>query len=233
MKSASQTIDIYIETGSQRTFAVATEWPGWCRSGRNEDAALQALFAYGPRYEEVLHPARIPFDAPTQLASLKVRARFPGTTTTDFGSPDISPAFDQEPLREEDLRRFQELLQACWKKLDKAVKAADGKTLRKGPRGGGRELTEIVAHVAEAEVAYLGRIGQNMNQGGVKDDPQRRKIILKALAASAQGEIPAQGPRGGRRWFPRYFVRRVAWHILDHAWEIEDRIKPPHADKDI
>jgi hypothetical protein len=24
-------------------------------------------------------------------------------------------------------------------------------------------------------------------------------------------------------WSPRYFVRRSAWHALDHAWEIEDR----------
>ena len=34
--------------------------------------------------------------------------------------------------------------------------------------------------------------------------------------------IPA-GPRGGKRWSARYFVRRAAWHVLDHAWEIEDR----------
>jgi hypothetical protein len=26
------------------------------------------------------------------------------------------------------------------------------------------------------------------------------------------------------RWPPRYVVRRAAWHVLDHAWEIEDRI---------
>jgi hypothetical protein len=25
---------------------------------------------------------------------------------------------------------------------------------------------------------------------------------------------------------PRYFVRRTAWHALDHAWEIEDRLQP-------
>ncbi len=22
----------------------------------------------------------------------------------------------------------------------------------------------------------------------------------------------------------RYFVRRTAWHVLDHLWEIEDRL---------
>jgi hypothetical protein len=35
--------------------------------------------------------------------------------------------------------------------------------------------------------------------------------------------MPKQGPRGGKLWQPRYFVRRSAWHILDHVWEIEDR----------
>ena len=30
-------------------------------------------------------------------------------------------------------------------------------------------------------------------------------------------------PSGGTLWTPRYFVRRTAWHTLNHAWEIEDR----------
>jgi hypothetical protein len=52
--------------------------------------------------------------------------------------------------------------------------------------------------------------------------------MLDALEASARGEIPARGPRGGRRWSPRYFVRRATWHILDHVWEIEDRMLTEH-----
>jgi hypothetical protein len=50
-----------------------------------------------------------------------------------------------------------------------------------------------------------------------------RHAILTTLIAAACGEVPARGPRGGVRWAPRYFVRRLAWHELDHAWEIEDR----------
>jgi hypothetical protein len=26
-----------------------------------------------------------------------------------------------------------------------------------------------------------------------------------------------------KRWTPRYAAQRIAWHALDHAWEIEDR----------
>ena len=46
----------------------------------------------------------------------------------------------------------------------------------------------------------------------------------QALAFATSDEMPATGPRGGALWKPRYFVRRSTWHILDHAWEIEDRI---------
>jgi hypothetical protein len=49
--------------------------------------------------------------------------------------------------------------------------------------------------------------------------------ILDALAAAVEGRLPVAGPRGGKLWTPRFFVRRVAWHLLDHAWEIEDRIE--------
>ena len=38
---------------------------------------------------------------------------------------------------------------------------------------------------------------------------------------------PSDGsPLAGRKWPPRYAVRRVAWHALDHAWEMEDRTEP-------
>jgi len=32
------------------------------------------------------------------------------------------------------------------------------------------------------------------------------------------------GPIGGARGWPaRYAVRRIVWHVLDHAWEIQDK----------
>jgi hypothetical protein len=38
------------------------------------------------------------------------------------------------------------------------------------------------------------------------------------------GELPDFGPRGGERWPALFAIRRSAWHALDHAWEIEDRL---------
>jgi hypothetical protein len=47
--------------------------------------------------------------------------------------------------------------------------------------------------------------------------------VLEGLEHAVTDGIPARGPRGGKRWSAPYFVRRAAWHVLDHAWEIEDR----------
>ncbi len=46
-----------------------------------------------------------------------------------------------------------------------------------------------------------------------------------AIAERLAGAHPA-GPFEGRRWTPRYAARRIAWHAIDHVWEIEDRSDP-------
>jgi len=79
-----------------------------------------------------------------------------------------------------------------------------------------------------ADGAYLARLARKFNSGAelsaAEALAQTRQALLDALAAAARGEVPARGPRGGKYWTARYFVRRVAWHVLDHAWEIEDRV---------
>src|SRR5438309_1771782 len=56
-------IPVYIESSRTRTFACAYDWPGWCRSGKDEASALAALAAYAPRYAAVAQQARVTFDA--------------------------------------------------------------------------------------------------------------------------------------------------------------------------
>ena len=86
----------------------------------------------------------------------------------------------------------------------------------------------MIRHVLGADAGYLARLARKLEQRegeelGAELD-RTRAAILEALAASVRGEIPARGPRGGQIWPPRVFIRRHAWHVLDHAWEIEDRI---------
>lgn len=232
-------MSVYLERGTKRTFACAIDWPGWCRSGRDDASALQALVEAAPRYGRVVAHSRLGFVPPADTSSSRVVARLRGNATTDFGAPDVAPAADKRAVSDTDLRRFRTLLEACWRAFDAAVEAAKGTPLRKGPRGGGRDLGAIVQHVLDADAGYVGALGwkfaglsaadraallRRERIGGQRVELERtRRAMLDGIAASARGEIPARGPRGGVRWKPRYVVRRSAWHVLDHAWEIEDR----------
>ena len=228
MASKRAQTEVYLEVGRKKTFAGALDWPGWCRSGGDEKAALATLVAYAPRYARIFSRTAIDFVPPDDPAALAVVERLTGTSTTDFGAPDVTPARDTEPFDEAARERSEAILAAIWRAFDRAVEAAEGKELRKGPRGGGRERDGIVRHVLGADAAYLRRVGQKFSQNDAApqdDELQRtREAIRAALAAGVRGEIPQQGPRGGALWTPRYFVRRVAWHTVDHLWEIEDRI---------
>jgi hypothetical protein len=217
--------NVYLELGSKRTFAGAIDWPGWCRQGPNEAEALEALRAYGPKYAAILGGTRLGFIAPKSLSQLVVVERLPGTATTDFGAPGVPPAGDSDrSCTAAELERFETILGAGWRAFDSVVKMARGKTLATGPRGGGRSLTGIIEHVIGADGGYLGGIGWKAPKPAkAKQLAAIRAAILEAMRASATGQIPAQGPRGGTRWTARYFVRRTAWHLLAHIWEIERR----------
>jgi hypothetical protein len=228
MPQPADQVEVYLEIGSKKTFAGAIDWPGWIRSGRDEAAALQALLESGPRYGRILRAARIDFHSPEDESAFQVVERLPGNPTTDFGAPDASPSADDDPVDGDRLRFLQDLLKACWGTLEKTARAAAGKELRKGPRGGGREVDGILRHVLGSETSYLSSLGWKVRWDEKKDLYEElhrvQEEAVQALAPAARGELPASGPRGGKRWSPRYYVRRSAWHILDHAWEIEDRV---------
>ena len=218
-------IDTYLELGKKRVFAGALDWPGWCRGGRDRDSALQALLDYGERYARVLRGSKVDFTAPTELHALRVVEELEGNANTDFGAPSMAPTADGTAVGEAELLRLASVLEACWTAFDRSADRARGKVLRTaGPRGGGRDVGKIVSHVHEAEHGYLSMLGRKVARGEDDEITRTRKAMLDGLAAAAHGEVEAEGPRGGKRWSARHFARRVAWHALDHAWEIEDRL---------
>jgi len=223
--------DVYLEVGAKRVFACAVDWPGWCRNCPDEAAALQALLDYGPRYATVVRSARLGFTAPTGLEQLHVVERLAGNATTDFGALGVIPSSDRAAVTAADFKRFDKIIRAGWRALDAARKGATDKVLTKGPRGGGRELEAIVTHVVDGDVGHLSSLGWKVRTPATMADrlEEIRKEIIEALEASARGEIQATGPRGKARWPVRYFVRRVAWHTISHAWEIERRAAGPTA----
>jgi hypothetical protein len=226
--SGMGSIEVYLEQGRKKCFAGALAWPGWCRSGRDETAALQALVDSGPRYERALDGSGLDFRAPRSHSELVVVERLEGDATTDFGAPGKAPTADLRPPDEQAAARLALVLRACWAAFDRSATAAAGRELRKGPRGGGRELEKIVEHVLEAERSYLRQVGMKVERHAGESPAEGlercRQAALEALQAGVRGELPERGPRGGARWPAGYFARRVAWHVLDHAWEIEERV---------
>jgi hypothetical protein len=218
--------------GAKRVFAAALDWPGWARSGRDEAAAVAALLAYAPRYALAVRPARLGFKAPKEDSQVAVAERLKGDATTDFGAPGAVPSLDYEPLEGKELVRQIALREAAWQTFDDVIATTRGKALATGPRGDGRNLRKIVLHAVEAESAYLSRLGWKLSplppDPGEALDRLRHETRL-ALDAATRGEIAETGPRGGKRWAARTFIRRSAWHALDHAWEIEDRLTPARA----
>src|SRR5688500_7018504 len=159
------TLPVSVEIGAKRVFAGAVDWPGWCRSGRDEDAAVEALFAYAPRYARVLRGTRLGFEAPADASALRVVERMTGNATTDFGAPDVPPSADAGPVADVDPARLTTVLRAGWRAFDRAVDAAEGEELAKGPRGGGRDLHGIVDHVLGSDEGYVRLLGARAPKG--------------------------------------------------------------------
>ncbi|HJT64435.1 MAG TPA: hypothetical protein VJ839_06670 [Candidatus Limnocylindria bacterium] len=223
-------MDVYLETGWKRSFACALEWPGYCRSGKTDDEALEALARYGDRYLAAVSPES-GFSPPRSAGGLVVREHRKGGSGTDFGIPSGEAKADARPVDASELSRLRSLLTASWAAFDAIAEGATGRELRTGPRGGGRNLDKIVDHVLGAEEAYVKGIGCSTAdiRVAVAGSPDRltavRALALETMADRARGvALPENPRRKAKIWSVRYFARRSAWHALDHAWEIEDRV---------
>jgi hypothetical protein len=213
-------VRVCLEAGRRRVFASALDWPGWCRVGRTEQDALDTLAAYAARFAPVAAEAGLvlPDDA-----ILEVIERLPGNATTDFGAPAIVADAERAPTDADAARRIAGLVTASWHVLDRVTASAPA-TLRKGPRGGGRDRDQVVQHVVNAEAAYARKLGVRHRAPAASDEAAvtaLRDEILAVLSRPSDGE-----PLVDKGWPVRYAARRIAWHVLDHAWEIEDKSTP-------
>jgi hypothetical protein len=210
---------VYLEVGKTKVFACAVDWPGWARAGRDPDAALSALADYERRYRVVCDEAGVRFPA-SVASAFTVVEELAGDGTTDFGAPGKVPELDRRATSRTVAGKQASLLQASWAVLDRVVAGAPAE-LRKGPRGGGRDRDKIVEHVVESEISYSRALGLRGRRPAWDDAPAIvafRAEVLALLRRPSDGS--AATPKG---WPPRYALRRMAWHVLDHAWEIEDK----------
>jgi hypothetical protein len=214
--SRAEAVPVVIESGKKRVFASALDWPGWCRSGRTEEAALDALATYAARYAPVAAAAGLTLPPADRM---EVVEHLAGDATTDFGAPSAAADAERVDLTAAEAGVLADLLVASWATLESVARSAP-ELLRKGPRGGGRDRDKVLQHVLNAEAAYARKVGLRLPAPGLDDSAGVSELhaAIEETVRSARSGTPAD-----RGWPPRYAVRRVTWHVLDHAWEIEDR----------
>ncbi len=204
----------------KRDVAVAFDWPGWDRSGKTEEGALETLEAYRPRYAKVAELAGLGEEF-GRAGPLEVVEHIVGMGMTDFYGVSCRPAApEHDQLSEADCERKIALLRASWTYFDSVAEHVSAE-LRKGPRGGGRDRDVIIRHVKGWEIFDLAK------KVGVVRDPEiyRDPDALEAYRDAVCEGLRDHNARGAmaRTWTVQFLIRRCAWHMLDHAWELEDR----------
>lgn len=214
-------VRVMLERGKKkRVVACAFDWPGWDRSARIGTDVLVDLAAYRPRYARVAELAGFgaEFEA---TGGLEVVERLEGIGMTDYyGLSGRAAAPENDRMTAAECERKIALLRASWRTFD-AVAARVSPELRKGPRGGGWDKDRIIQHVNGAEIdEFAPKVGVKVPLG-TRDDAE----ALRAYRDAFVGGIREHNARGepARSWALQFLIRRCAWHMLDHAWELEDR----------
>ena len=165
---------------------------------------------------------------PRGAPAFDVVRRVSGGATTDFGAPEGRLPDDGRRLSPAERTRLTAFVRAAWATFDTAAADAHGKKLATGPRGGGRTLAKMIAHLLEAEEGYLGALGSRRPKqptAVAARMPVIRDLALSVFESRATGAPLADAANTKKPWTPRFWARRSAWHALDHAWEIEDRLR--------
>jgi hypothetical protein len=187
-----------LEQGKKkRVVACAFDWPGWDRSARIGEDVLAVLDAYRPRYAKVAESAGLGAEF-AAAGELEVVERLDGIGMTDYyGLSGRAASPERDPMTGKECERKISLLRASWITFDETA-ARVSPDLRKGPRGGGWDKDRIIRDDAKALHAYRDAFVEGIRQHHARDE-------------------------SARSWPLQFLIRRCAWHMLDHAWELEDR----------
>ena len=202
--------------------AFAIDWPGWSRGAKAPDAAVELLEAYRERYRPIVRLAGLEaeFD---RAGDLEIVEDHVGVGSTDFWGISFAPSsFELAPMPEDELERKLGLLEASWWFFDQ-VAARVSLELEKGPRGGGRDRDQIVRHVVGNEWVDLARkVGvltppdDVLTPAGIRS--HRDDFVAAMRDYNSQGKLAR-----GRNWTIPLLLRHACFHVLDHAWEMEDK----------
>jgi hypothetical protein len=216
---------VMVEIGpkGKKVVAVAADWPGLERGAKTEQAAIQRLLCYVPRYATVTKLAGMQAGFASDPV-VEVVEHYPGTGSTDFWG--ISFAFsgiDRQAMSRDALERELRLMQACWAFFDD-VRGRVSAEMQRGPRGGGRDRDRIVRHTFAAEQDWAKKLGAQTPWEAMATG-EGLKAYRQAYCDAIRG-LHAQN-KMARTWPLRYLIRHTAYHSLDHAWEMEDKDLTP------
>ena len=216
-------VRVVVERGpkEKKAVAFALDWPGWSRGAKTPELAVETLEAYRERYRPIA-------DAAGTGAKFKREGRLEiiedhvGTGSTDFWGISFAPSStEQDPMNAKELDRKIVVLQTCWAYFDGVAKRVSAE-MQKGPRGGGRDRDRIIRHTIRTESEeFAKRLGllipeeAALTQKGLRS---HRKNYVDAMRAYNAGE----GKRM-KSWTLPFLIRHSAFHVMDHAWEMEDK----------
>jgi hypothetical protein len=206
----------------KKTAAFAVDWPGWSRGAKTPGDAVDLLDAYRDRYRPIAHLAgqEAEFDA---AGPLEIVEDHVGVGSTDFWGISFAPSsLEQGSMPVDELERKLALLEAAWRYFDE-VAAGVSPELARGPRGGGRNRDQIVRHVVGNERGDLARkVGVDTPEDGLLTTEGLRSHRDAFVAAMRDHNAEGRNARG-RNWTIALLLRHTAYHVLDHAWEMEDK----------
>ena len=218
-------VRVLAEFGKKKVVAAAFDWPGWERNGLSEDDAMRVLEGYRSRYASVAALAGLAAEF-AEAGEPGIVERVEGSSTTDFfGISVMSATAERERMSDAECERKLAILQACWSYFD-GVPGRVSSELRKGPRGGGRNRDQIAAHTRGSERELAKKVGLHEEHDQVHTPDgliAHREAYLDAIRRYAARGADA------RSWTLQFLIRRSAYHMLDHAWEMEDKDMSPAA----
>ena len=216
-------IAVAIETGTKRVFATAVDWPGWSRSGRTEEAALEALVAAATRYAIVAAVAGETFPSRAIADDIEIVERNAGEGGTDFGVPSHVTEHDRRPTTGG----------RCGSPPPAGRGGVDGlrsrgrerpAELRKGPAGRrSRPRQDRRPRPRPRITPIAASWGSGWRRRRETIRRRSRRCARRCWTSSAGRRTARPSTTASGR--PRYAAGRIAWHALDHAWEIEDRTR--------
>jgi hypothetical protein len=214
-------VRVMVEQGKKRTVACAFDWPGWDRAAKTPELALEKLETYRERYAKVAALAGLG-DKFRAAGPIEVTEHIEGGPSTYFHGVSVKAAGPEGvQMTEAECERKVALLRACWAHFD-SVASRVSPELRKGPRGGGRDRDRIVRHTNSAEIDdFAPRVGVKLPWEETWHDSVALRDYREAFSQAIR-EANLLGP-DAKNWTVQFLIRRCAYHMLDHAWEMEDR----------